>query len=192
MKGSIILLFPILAIANLLTPRSTGSLSGITVQTANGPIVGHQASNRSNVSEYLGIPYAQPPIGLLRFAAPQRYGANETFVASKFVSWSGQTVLFWWALTPPVFLVCVCCRTCQYEKSWLLTFHAVAALPILQNLLPIPMRHHKNVKSWQISRTKRITRKARIAWHWIFGRNQRKGTINLFLSSFMAAVCMLP
>ncbi len=86
MKGSIILLFPILAIANLLSPRSTESLSGITVQTANGPIVGHQASNRSKVSEYLGIPYAQPPIGPLRFAAPQRYGASETFVASKFVS----------------------------------------------------------------------------------------------------------
>lgn len=56
------------------------------VQTANGLIVGHRASHRSEVSEFLGIPYAKPPVGLLRFAAPQKYTTKGRFVASKFVS----------------------------------------------------------------------------------------------------------
>jgi hypothetical protein len=59
---------------------------GQAVNTTSGTIVGHAATNTTNVSEYLGIPYAQPPIGALRFAAPQPYQSNETFIASKFVS----------------------------------------------------------------------------------------------------------
>ncbi|QIW95499.1 hypothetical protein AMS68_001017 [Peltaster fructicola] len=42
-------------------------------KTSNGPIVGHIASNQTSVVEYLGIPYAAPPVGQLRFAAPQPY-----------------------------------------------------------------------------------------------------------------------
>ncbi|TGO54622.1 hypothetical protein BCON_0104g00190 [Botryotinia convoluta] len=45
---------------------------GNGVQTSSGFVHGHAASN-TFVSEYLGIPYAQPPIGELRFAAPQKY-----------------------------------------------------------------------------------------------------------------------
>ncbi|KAF2089200.1 carboxylesterase [Saccharata proteae CBS 121410] len=52
--------------------------------TSNGPIIGHKAANFSSVAEYLGIPYAQPPVGPLRFAEPQRYTKNSTFVASQF------------------------------------------------------------------------------------------------------------
>lgn len=44
---------------------------GHQVNTTSGIIRGHAAANRSEVSEYLGIPFAQPPIGDLRFAAPQ-------------------------------------------------------------------------------------------------------------------------
>ncbi len=58
------------------------------VQTSNGFIVGHEAPNASHVIEYLGIPYAQPPIGHLRFAAPLPFAgdAKSTFSASQFVS----------------------------------------------------------------------------------------------------------
>lgn len=56
------------------------------VKTINGLIIGHQASHRSEVSEFLGIPYAKPPVGLLRFAAPQKYTTKGRFVASEFVS----------------------------------------------------------------------------------------------------------
>ncbi|KAL9121468.1 MAG: hypothetical protein Q9187_001970 [Circinaria calcarea] len=64
---------------------SAKSLS-LTVQTLNGPITGHQAPNRSNVIEYLGIPYAKPPLGSLRFAPPERYNTTEPLIASEFVS----------------------------------------------------------------------------------------------------------
>ncbi|KAF2140431.1 uncharacterized protein K452DRAFT_335591 [Aplosporella prunicola CBS 121167] len=63
-----------------------------TVKTSNGPIIGHLATNRSDVIEYLGIPYAQPPVGPLRFAAPKKYASNGTvYVASSFVHYPDQT-----------------------------------------------------------------------------------------------------
>lgn len=57
------------------------------VKTSNGIIIGHEARNASQVVEYLGIPYAQPPIGDLRFAAPVVYKGNakSVFNASEFV-----------------------------------------------------------------------------------------------------------
>lgn len=43
---------------------------GQTVQTSSGSVQGHAAPLKANVSEYLGIPFAQPPVGTLRFAPP--------------------------------------------------------------------------------------------------------------------------
>lgn len=66
----------------------TPSLNHSTcVQTSNGYFIGHQAPNASEVIEYLGIPYAQPPVGDLRFAAPVAYQGNVTdiFNASQHV-----------------------------------------------------------------------------------------------------------
>jgi len=42
-----------------------------TVVTANGTVVGKRAFA---MNEYLGIPYAAPPVGLLRWMPPQPYG----------------------------------------------------------------------------------------------------------------------
>lgn len=58
---------------------------GATVQTQSGPVTGHAALNRTAVSEYLGIPYASPPLGNLRFAAPQSYNSTKPFSASAYV-----------------------------------------------------------------------------------------------------------
>lgn len=94
-----ILLFPLPAVAHPVT---------CTVQTANGPVVGHSAVNRSRVVEYLGIPYAQPPIGSLRFAAPQKYTAYKTFVAAEFVGLPGYcTILALKKANTTGYLVCV-------------------------------------------------------------------------------------
>ena len=59
---------------------------GTVVKTSSGAIVGHAARNRTHVSEYLGVPYAKPPVGNLRFAAPQSYWSSDTFNASAYVS----------------------------------------------------------------------------------------------------------
>ncbi|CAN9411816.1 unnamed protein product [Alternaria alternata] len=54
------------------------------VETENGRITGHRSLEANEVWEYLGIPYAQPPLGALRFAAPQRYKGNGTYIAANF------------------------------------------------------------------------------------------------------------
>ncbi|KAF6829123.1 carboxylesterase [Colletotrichum plurivorum] len=56
----------------------------LTVQTTNGAVTGHPAPNASSVVEFLGIPYAQPPTGNLRFAPPQRFQGNASYEAAKF------------------------------------------------------------------------------------------------------------
>lgn len=57
---------------------------GQQVSTTSGIIQGHAAANRSEVSEYLGIPFAQSPIGDLRFAAPEPYQSNRSIDASSY------------------------------------------------------------------------------------------------------------
>jgi cholinesterase len=57
-----------------------------TVRTDNGDITGHRSPKAKDVWEYLGIPYATPPLGNLRFAAPQKYKGKGPYTASKFVS----------------------------------------------------------------------------------------------------------
>lgn len=57
---------------------------GHQINTTSGIIVGHAATNRSEVSEYLGIPFAQPPVGSLRFAAPEPYRSSSIFNASSY------------------------------------------------------------------------------------------------------------
>jgi hypothetical protein len=60
---------------------------GQAVNTSSGTIVGHPATNRTSVSEYLGIPFAQPPVGNLRFAAPVPFQGNgSSIIAAKYVS----------------------------------------------------------------------------------------------------------
>lgn len=57
-----------------------------TIVTSSGRIIGHAASNRTKVAEYLGIPYAQPPLDTLRFEPPQKYASTALINASSFVS----------------------------------------------------------------------------------------------------------
>ena len=65
----------------------------LTASTSDGEIIGHLAKNRSSVLEFLGIPYAQPPTGSLRFAAPAKRQGSGSYVASDWVSTYGTLVI---------------------------------------------------------------------------------------------------
>ncbi|KAF7955202.1 uncharacterized protein EAE97_000461 [Botrytis byssoidea] len=87
MKLSILSISAIPVSANasaLLESRQSNWTVGQTVQTSSGPVNGHPSLNNSQVSEYLGIPFAKPPIGDLRFAAPVAYNGTTTINGTNF------------------------------------------------------------------------------------------------------------
>lgn len=86
MTLSTVLLFPLMGFGSSRLPRSTDGPPRAMLQASQDAIIGHAASNRTNVIEFWGMAYAQPPIGPLPFKAPQRYAKHETFNASNSVS----------------------------------------------------------------------------------------------------------
>ncbi|GJD03592.1 carboxylesterase [Colletotrichum higginsianum] len=64
--------------------RAVSWVIGQPVQTTSGLVQGHAASTASQVSEYLGIPYAQPPVGNLRFQPPAKFAGSSTINGSTF------------------------------------------------------------------------------------------------------------
>lgn len=63
---------------------------GSPVKTTSGLVHGHRAHNATTVSEYLGIPFAEPPVGPLRFAPPVRYHGKGDLSGNKHVSLDGK------------------------------------------------------------------------------------------------------
>ncbi|KAL2847823.1 hypothetical protein BJY01DRAFT_246589 [Aspergillus pseudoustus] len=72
-----------LAAEHILYPRQ-GDFMVPTVNTTSGIVSGHPAPNTTGVSEYLGIPFAQPPLGELIFAPPQPYKGNGYINGTKY------------------------------------------------------------------------------------------------------------
>ncbi|TDZ54530.1 Acetylcholinesterase [Colletotrichum trifolii] len=75
---------PIFCIIDGLHWLDDRATNGNLISTTSGTIIGHLASNDSAVIEYLGIPYAKPPVGSLRFAPPERFSSNGSLEASSF------------------------------------------------------------------------------------------------------------
>jgi Carboxylesterase family len=57
------------------------------VHTKNGVVKGHNAANISTVFEYLGLPYAQAPVGSLRFAPPKEPECQDQTVVYDAATW---------------------------------------------------------------------------------------------------------
>jgi len=74
----------VICVSELSVAASVGSFQ--SVDTSNGRVTGHRSVKVNDVWEYLGIPYANPPIGDLRFAAPQKYERKGPYNAGSFVS----------------------------------------------------------------------------------------------------------
>ena len=72
-------------VQSLIPKRNRWSV-GQAVHTSSGTVRGCAAPDADEVSMYLGIPYAKPPIGNLRFGRPQKYENDNEIDATKFVS----------------------------------------------------------------------------------------------------------
>jgi hypothetical protein len=66
----------------LATAQQTYDLD---VVTSNGKITGHLAPGMRSTVEFLGIPYAHPPVGGLRFAEPLPLEGKTDYVAEEWV-----------------------------------------------------------------------------------------------------------
>jgi hypothetical protein len=71
--------------AFILFTLAAAQESDVDVMTSNGRIIGHLAPGMRNTVEFLGIPYAQPPVERLRFAAPLPLEGKSVYVAEDWV-----------------------------------------------------------------------------------------------------------
>ncbi|CAN9387308.1 unnamed protein product [Alternaria alternata] len=69
------LLLTAAAVASLFGSAVAAPKNGSNVETSSGTLIGHPSSNKTHVTEFLGIRYAEAPVGELRFAAPKKYDA---------------------------------------------------------------------------------------------------------------------
>lgn len=80
----VLIILSLISLAAALPQAPSAFKVGQAVKTTSGAVQGHASSWQPEVSEYLGIPYALPPLGPLRFAAPQPYRGNNSIKAAKF------------------------------------------------------------------------------------------------------------
>ncbi|KAF1982810.1 alpha/beta-hydrolase [Aulographum hederae CBS 113979] len=75
---------PNLLVLALAVSTATAYSVGQTVKTSSGQISGHASAWQGEVSEYLGIPFAKPPVKDLRFAPPEPFRSSGAVNATKF------------------------------------------------------------------------------------------------------------
>jgi cholinesterase len=75
---------PLLKVLLWLSIGTLAHGKSLLVSTSSGNLKGHIADKGSNVTEFLGIPFAEPPIGSLRFSPPQQYRHEGVVDADKY------------------------------------------------------------------------------------------------------------
>jgi hypothetical protein len=85
-----------LGVSNLALASTSAWVIGQDVVTTSGRIKGSAASRvgYSEVSQYVGIPFAEPPLGALRWMPAKKYLSNATIDATKWVrapTWESQS-----------------------------------------------------------------------------------------------------
>ena len=69
---------------SVLLLAAGGAATFAPINTTSGQYIGHTAPITNDVIEYLGIRYAQPAVGELRFSSPTPYTSSETVEATAF------------------------------------------------------------------------------------------------------------
>ena len=80
------LLLPLLTQASPFVESRDTAGAASSVSTTSGVIVGHAAVNKTEVTEFLGIPYAASTNGSQRWMPPQQFTSKKTFTAATYVS----------------------------------------------------------------------------------------------------------
>ena len=105
-----------------------------SVNTTSGQLLG-QAILDSRVTAFTGIPYAQPPVGELRWLPPVPYTSNDTINATSLASWCTQIgPLDLDSNVTAMYEPLVGSEDCLYVSVWTpadLTAPVAATLPVL-------------------------------------------------------------
>jgi len=107
------LLLTAAAVGSLLSPASAATIKRSNALTSSGTLIGHPSSNKTHVTEFLGIRYAEAPVGELRFAAPKKYLApsGTVFEASNWVG--GRKIAKVFDMLTDLVTVCCVRKTCR-------------------------------------------------------------------------------
>ncbi|XP_077180763.1 cholinesterase-like isoform X2 [Paroedura picta] len=113
----------------LLASSSASEEDDTVVVTSSGPVKGrHLQAGSGHVTAYLGIPYAEPPLGKLRFQKPLPHRPwSQVLEATSFGGSCSQFLLpaSMWSISPPV------SENCLFLNVWVPHPRPPAPVPIL-------------------------------------------------------------
>ncbi|KAJ8060122.1 hypothetical protein OCU04_010474 [Sclerotinia nivalis] len=128
----------LLAYSSLFFPAictSTHKNNGLVVQTTSGEIRGFINQTAPQVLQFLGVPYAEPPVGDLRFAAPQTKAKGSPINATTFppscVQGSSPNANIYTDIVPQFLIEGGQSEDCLYLSIWTPANQTNKNLPVL-------------------------------------------------------------